>query len=402
MANKIHSLTDVSNLFKTFYGPLQEKTYNSQNVTLAKVKKTYNFTGDVKTQPVPAFRGAGFATGSLPTATASNALKMTIEAKKVYVTVQVDRESIKASMNEEGAYVKMLKKAADDATEGFMRNMSRILFGNGDGSLGQFSGSQSGTASAPVLTVTSGSWKEANWEEGDLVNVNSDSSLFEITAVAPSTREVTLSRLSGSLDLTGIGAGTHTVYVQNSKDNDPEGLKSVLDATTGSKYNVAIQRRFQAYQDPAGAAAISEDRLNKAMLTIQQRTGKTPDLIVASFVQYRKLMDIFDDKKTIEITPRDKELVGRIALKGMEYISPAGAVPIVFERFVEDDRIYLLNSDYIEIMHRPDFGWFDDEGIVFKSNHGNGSDSYSAWYGGYLQIVIIPSFHGVITGLATT
>lgn len=402
MAQKTHNLTDLSNLFKSKFGPLQEKTYNSANVVLAKVKKSYNLVGSLETRPVPAFRGAAFSTGSLPTATASNALQMTIQAKKVYATVQVDRESIKASMKEEGAYVRLLAKAADDATEGFMRNMSRILFGNGDGSLGAFSGSQAGTASAPQITITSATWKEANWEEGDLFNVNSDSSEFEITAVDPSTRLVTASRISGSLDLTAIGAGTHTIYMQKSKDNDPEGLKSVLDATSGTKYGVTIQRRFQAYQYAAASAAVSEDMLNRCVLEVQRKTGKTPDLIVASFTQYRKLLDIFDDKKQMEITPRDKELVGKIALKGIEYVSAAGSIPVVLERFVEDDRIYLLNSDYIEIMHRPDFGWFDDEGHVFSRNHATGSDSYSAWYGGYLQVVIVPTFHAVITGLATT
>jgi len=42
--------------------------------------------------------------------------------------------------------------------------------------------------------------------------------------------------------------------------------------------------------------------------------------------------------------------------------------------------------------------WFDDDGTVFLRKAGE--DVYEARYGGYLQSYIVPSFHGVLTGLA--
>jgi len=75
-----------------------------------------------------------------------------------------------------------------------------------------------------------------------------------------------------------------------------------------------------------------------------------------------------------------------------------GPIGIFPERFVEDDRIYLLNDSHIHIKHRPDFGWFDDDGTVFLRKAS--ADAYEARYGGYLQIYINPCFHGVIQGLS--
>ena len=188
--------------------------------------------------------------------------------------------------------------------------------------------------------------------------------------------------------------------MQGSEDNDPEGLKGVLDATSGSKYGVTIQRRWQAsFQNAAGGAGITPDRLNQGMLEIQRKSGKVPNLIVCSFTQYRKILNFLEDQKEYKVEPRSPELQGKVSFKGVEFMSSAGAVPIFPERFVEDDRIYLLNDNYITIHHRPGFGWFDDDGTVFLRK--SDSDAYEARYGGYMQAYIVPTFHGVITGLAT-
>ena len=48
--------------------------------------------------------------------------------------------------------------------------------------------------------------------------------------------------------------------------------------------------------------------------------------------------------------------------------------------------------------HRPDFGWFDDDGTVFLRLADE--DSYEARYGGYFENLIIPTGHGCLKNLA--
>ncbi len=391
------SLTTASNLFKTKYGKLSDNVYNSANVLLGRVKKTYEFVGDSVFIPVPQSFQGGVGSGSLPTANVADYGKALITSKKVYSVVQIDREAIKASMNDEGAFVRATKEVVQKGVESWMRNMSRILFNDGTGALGTLNANATGTASAPVAVISAATWKEANLEENDYINFGSDSSVFEILSVIPASRTINLSRISGSLDLTSAGSGL-VAYMQNSKDNDPEGLKGVLDATSGSKYNIAIARRWQATQLDAAGAGITTDRLNELMLEVQRKSGKVPNLIITSFKQYRKILNLLEDQKQYIIEPRSADLKGKISFKGLEFMSAAGAVGIFPERFCDDDRVYALNDNYIEIMHRPDFGWFDDDGTVFLRDAS--SDSYSARYGGYLQVFIIPSFHGRIVNLA--
>lgn len=393
------SLSAATNLFKIKYGKLSDNVYNSANVTLGRIKKDYSFVGKQLFVPVPMSHSGGVGSGVLPTANVANYEDALILAKKVYAVCEIERESIKASANDEGSFVRGTKHVVQKAVESYMRNASRILFGSGDGSLGTIQANATGTATAPVIIITAATWKEANWEEKDYVNCGTDSSVFEVVSVDPATRTITLSRISGSLDLTASGSGL-VVYMQNSKDNDPQGLKGVLDATTGSLYTIPVARRWMASsQVNAGGAGLTTDLMNQNMLEVQRKCGKVPNLIVTSFTQFRKLLNLLEDQKQYIIEPRSSDLKGKVSFKGVEFMSSAGAVGVFPERFVEDDRMYFLNDNYITSHHRPDFGWFEDDGTVFLRKAAD--DAYEARYGGYYQNYIVPPFHGVMTGLAT-
>lgn len=399
-------LTTASNLFKIKYGKLSENTYNSANVLLARAKKSYDFTGKRMDIAVPTSFAGGVGSGSLPTPNYAAIQDAQITAKKMYSVIQIDREAVKAASNNEGAFVELTKFSVQKGVESWMRNMSRALFNDGSGDLGVTTAAVAGgTAAAPTVEISAATWKEANFEEKDYINVDSvanpysTGNVWEISSVDPSTRTITLARISGSVDLTG-DAGAKTLIMQNSQDNDPSGLKGVLDATSGSLYGVTVSRRWQAgAQVAAGGAGLTTDLMNQVMLEIQRKCGKVPNLILTSFTQYRKLLNVLEDQKQYIVEPRSPELQGKVSFRGVEFMSSAGPVGVFSERFCEDDRMYFLNDNFIEIKHRPDFGWFDDDGTVFLRDAS--SDSYSARFGGYLDAYIVPSFHGVISGLST-
>ena len=393
------SLTAQSALFKTKFGKLSENAYNSANPILGTIKKQYDFVGEDMKVAVPTFFAGGVGSGTLPTANPASAVKATIQAKRVYATTEIEREALKASSSDEGAFVEAMKWNVQKTVEAWNRNASRILFSDGTGALGTFSGNAAGTAANPELTIVATSWVEGHWEENDYINVNSLTSVWEITEVIPATKTVKLERISGSDDLTAIGVGTHTVYMQNSKNNDPIGLKAVLGATSGTLYGVNVARRFQATQIAAGGAGISTDIMNELISKIMFKSGKAPKLIVTSYTQMRKIKNFLEDQKVYMIDPRASELKGKISWSGIEYMANGAKLAIIEDRMCPDDTMYALNTDFITSYHRPGFGWFDDDGTVFLRQ--TNSDAYGARYGGYYQNYIIPSFHGQVTGLAT-
>lgn len=392
------SLTSGTALFKTKFGKLSENAYNSANPILGTIKKQYDFVGEDYKAAVPTFFAGGVGSGSLPTANPASAVKATLNAKKVYAVTEIQREALKASMGDEGAFVEAMKWNVQKTVESWNRNASRIIFGDGTGALGTLSANATGTAAAPVGVISAATWVEGHWEENDYINFGSDASVFRIDGVNPSTRAITMTRLSGTLDLTASGSGM-IAYMQNSKDNDPIGLKGVCDATSGTLYGVTVARRFQSTQIAAGGSGISTDIMNELVSKVMFKCGKAPKLLATSYTQMRKIKNFLEDQKIYQIDPRASELKGKISWSGIEFMANGSKLAIIEDRMCPDDRMYAINTDFITAYHRPDFGWFDDDGTVFLRIAND--DAYGARYGGYYQNYIIPSFHGVVTGLST-
>lgn len=405
-AERTFSIAEASSLFKIHYDKLSMNVYNSANVLLGRCKKSFDFVGKQRHIAIPQSFAGGVGSGSLPKANTAKYAEALIESKKVYAVVEIDRETIKAAMRDEGSYVRATKEVAEKGVESFMRNMSRILFNDGTGALAEDDGttnvSGSGTDVDPYVLTLAADTKEANIEERDLINVNGESTTLEILEFDPDTLEIQLVGTSAALAAaTGVSPLSGTLYMQGSKDNDPEGLKGVLDATAGSKYSIPIQRRWKATQVDASAAAISTDLMNSVMLKVEKRTGKVPNLIITSYKQFQKLLALQEDQKRYPIPNRAgiKDKNGEVlSFSGVQFMSTSGPIPVVPERFCEDDRMYFLNDNHIHIYHRPDFGWFDDDGTVFLRKAD--ADEYEARYGGYLQVYINPNFHGVLSNLA--
>ena len=393
-------------LFKVNYYKKSENMYNSANVLLGRIKKKYDFTGRQRFCATPLSYSGGVGSGTLPTAGVATYSDALITSKKVYAVCQIEREAIKASANDKGAFVRATKEVVQKCVESYMRNASRILFGSGDGSLGtgdtlvNVAGDGLSVATAYTFTISAATFKEANWEENDIVQIDTaaDGDLT-VVAVDAANRLISVTGSSTILGLdTGLSGLAEVVYMQGSKNSDPAGLKGVLDATNGTQFNISVARRWQATQVDATGNPVTETMMNQVMLEVERKFGKAPNLIVCSYLQYRKIMEIMDSQKQYNISPRDKELKGKVSFSGLEFMSTRGPIGIFPERFCEDDRIYFLNDNFIECHHRPGFGWFDDDGTVFLRK--DGIDEYEARYGGYYENFITPTAHGVLSDLS--
>jgi len=340
--------------------------------------------------------------GSLPESCPADYADVTITSKKVYATDKVDRETILASLGTEAAFVQAMAECIKKVVEADKWNHSRILFGNSDGSLGTIgtNGVTDNGSGDYDIVISAATWKEANWEENMFVNFGTGTDKFVINDVDPDTRTIGIQRQSGG---SNVPTAADVVYMQGSKDNDPYGLKDVLDATTGTYYNVKISRKWKAYQR-AVTVGISTPIMNKAMLQIEKKTGLVPDIIVTSCVQFEKILNFLEDQKRYsmaELAPKAANLKGRVSFKGVEFMSANGPVKIFWDRFCEDDRMYFLNSEHITYHRRPRSGWVKDDIGGNGYLRVAGEDAFEARFATYGQIFIAPTFHGVVTGLTT-
>lgn len=400
MSGEPFSIANVNALFKEKYGKLSENVYNSANVMLARQRKLYDFTGKQYFVPVPTSFAGGVGSGTLPRANHSDVQDALLFAKKVYARAMIDREAMKAASNDEGAFVRATKWKVQKSVESYMRNASRILFGTGDGLLGTIDagGVVDNGGGNYTLTISATSWLEANWEEQDYVNIGTGSTdLFEVESVDPAATAITVQRITGAT----VPAAADDIFMQGSENNDPQGFRGVFDfsvAAAGSLYGVPYSRRWSSTVVDKGGAGLTLDMMNEIMLEVERKSGKVPNLIVCSYTQYRKVLNLLESQKEYRVVPRMADLKGKISFNGVEFMSNAGAVPVFPERFMKPDEIYFINDNFMDCHHRPGFGWFDDDGTVLL--RAADLDEYEARYGGYYENYIVPSFHGALRNLA--
>ena len=417
--------------FKRFYGPLSDNLFNSMNVLHGRIRRDFNnFVGD-EYRPANrlSFQG-GFGAGRLPRAGGKRAKQAVVKTKKLYQRVSLDRESIKASMGDKGAFVRATKESIRGAVESYTRNCSRILFGDGTGILGRSdatAASGAGTAASPFVVRIAKAGvapaPDANFEEEDLIQlVNGlnatdneggvmNNQLLRVHRVDASNAGYLEVRLVATDD-TGAGSAANPLAagalpatagfcMQGSYMNEPLGLRGTVEhGNTGSLYGIDIQRRWSSYQNDAGGA-LNFNGIRESVLDIHKRFGKVGKIIVTSYEQYNNLLELLGENgKRYEIqarTMKSKTLQAKTSFSGISLMTEAGEVGIFFERFCPADRLYIINDDYIKVPTRPGHGWFNDDGRILLREQD--SDSYEGRYGGYWNNYIVPTAHGVMTGL---
>lgn len=414
------NLADQTELFKINYYKKSENMYNSENVLQGRIKKKYDFTGKQKLVATPLSFSGGVGSGTLPKANAGQYGNAIITSKKVYARAEIEREAIKASANDAGAFVQATKETVQKTVESYMRNCSRILFGDGSGILGRGDGATTVVAIAGGYRVAMDlagftPFNDASFEEKDFVQVvstmnagNNRAGTAEATLLEISAVDVTL----GTVDLLGFsvvltalaGAGplptTSGIVMQGSYLNDPVGLKAVIELGdtdgAGNIYGIPYQRRWSALVVDAGLKGVTTDLMNRVMLQIEKRAGKVPKMIMTSYEQQQNILALLEDQKVYNLPNRNVK--GALSFSGVEFMSTRGPVGIFVDRFCPKDQIFFLNDERIECHHRPGFGWFDDDGTVFLRLAND--DSYEARYGGYYENFIVPTGHGLLKNLA--
>lgn len=421
-----YDASNEANLMKVKYGKLIDKQFNQANVLFGRMKVKKDFVGSQIERPIIQSIGGGVSAGSLPTANESKTAKATITSKKLYAVARIDRETKAAAKTDEGSFVRMTAFPVKAATQAFNRNIERQLIRNDVAGAGKLitGAADSGTPPSDVSGAgTSGdpyvisfdkasTYSAGNFEAieiGDIVHVNSETTELEVVDMS-----VTLSGgyATGTVSVVGTSARlavladaccplpfiqTDSLYMQQSKDNELFGLQGILSATSGSLYGVSVGRRWQAYQKDA-SAAISTDLLNDLIINVKRQCGVAPKMILMGYHQYIKFLNLLEDQKTYNLPARDKKFKGQVSFSAIEYLGPEGKIPVLLSRFMDDDKVYALNEDHIEMCLRPGgFEWFSDDGSVFLRET---TDSYEARYGGYGQVFVNPHFQGYLYNLS--
>lgn len=388
------TLTSADNALKSVYlGVVANQLNVNANPLLGKIKQsTQDVWGKeiIKLAPygINGGIGAGDETDQLPTPAGNNYAQFKSTLKNLYGRIELSDKAIRASNHNSGAFVNLLNDEMEGLIKASSFNFGRMLFGDGSGLLAT-------VVSVSNTTVTCNSVK--NMIEGMVVDFYNGqakvagASGYRITYVDRVNKTITLNFSSTEAANITEGFG---IYVQNSKGYEITGLGALFNenATTLYGLNKAEYPWLKPFVSNT-ESEISDSLIQGAIDYLEEASGSNVNFIACSsgvrrcyqeyLGAYRRNIDVMD-------------LAG--GYKAITY----NGIPVVADRFVPDNTMYLLNTDDFVLHQLCDWKWLEGEdGRVLKQNAG--FPTYSATLVKYADLICDrPCGQAMITNIKNT
>lgn len=396
------TLQTADNALKEVYlGVVADQLNTSVNPLLAKINQT---TSDVWGKEIRKMApyginggiGAGDEDGSLPTAAGNNYAQFVLELKNLYGRIEISDKAIRASQNSAGSFVNLLNAEMEGLIKASTFNFGRMLFGDGTGILATISTND--TSSVTVDTTR-------NLIEGMVVDIvnKADGTVNtvagrRITSIDRANKKVTLSGsalTSEAFKPSTSQTNTYALCVQGSYGKEITGLGAIFKSS-GSLYG--LNRSTYNWMVPyisnianeSTMTAISDVAMQKAIDELDEVAGSKVDFIVCSAGVKRNYQEYLNSyRSNVDVM----DLAG-----GYKAISYNG-IPLVSDKFVKPNTMYLLNTKEFNLHQLCDWQWLEGEdGRVIKQIQGK--PTYSATLVKYADIICDhPAGQAMIEGI---
>lgn len=368
------TLESAENALKTVYlGVVSNQLNDSANPLLTKIAQT---TSDVWGNEIRKLApyglnggvGAGTENGDLPKPYQNNYVKFVSELKNLYGTINISDKAMRASSHSAGAFVNLLNSEMEGLIKASSFNFGRMLYGDGSGKLATVS--VAGTAKDEV-TVDS----VKNLMEGmvcDLYASGSKTATVRIAYVDRANKKVKF-----EAELSAAPAKDTELYVQGSKGNELTGLGAIF-GTGNTLYGVdKTKYKWMCPYTKTGVTAVSDENIQEAIDYLEEVTGSMVDFVACSSDikrAYQKYLNTY--RRNVDVM----ELNG-----GFKAITFNG-IPVVSDRFIEDNTMYLLNTKEFALHQLCDWNWLEGEnGKIIKQDAGK--PSYTATLVKYADLI---------------
>ncbi len=358
------TLKTAENALKTVYlGVVANQLNVNANPLLGKIKQSSTDVWGKEIRKLAPYGinggiGAGTEEGKLPTAAGNNYVQFVSELKNLYGTIEISDKAIRASQNNAGAFVNLLNAEMEGLIKASSFNFSRMLYGDGSGVLCSIPDVNVGTGEIYVDSVK-------NLMEGMVVQLYDGSSALvsdETARIVFIDRAKKIIKLDHTFD-SSIETATDKFVVQNSLNNEITGLGKIFDTTATTLYGV--DKTKHNWLNPyvkTSVGTISDSVMQEAIDTLDEVTGSTVDFITCSSKVKRLYQEYLASfRRNIDIM----ELAG--GYKAMSY----NGIPVVSDRFIADDTMYLLNTKDFTLHQLCDWQWLEGEdGRIIRQTTG--------------------------------
>ena len=392
------TLTSATNALKSVYlGVVSEQLNTNANPLLSKIKQTSKDVYGKEIIKLAPFGinggiGAGSETGILPKAQGHDFLQYKTGLKNLYGSIEISDKAIRASQNSAGAFVDLLNDEMESLIKASAFNLGRMLYGDGSGVIAKCVETED---SMPTFDSV------RNFIEGMVVDIyDEDGNKIEnlagikVTFVDRINKKVAFS--TNYIAELVVGC---FVYVAGSKDMEITGLGKIFDKTEKNKVLYGIDRTLYPWMYPYlntnndVETEIDDIMLQSAINCLEEESGSEVDFIsCAGDVRraYQQYLSAY--RRNVDVM----NLAG-----GQKAISFNG-IPVVYDRFVADGEMYLLNTKDFAIHQLCDWEWLEgDNGRIIRQ--AENKPVYTATLVKYAELICDkPNGQAKITNIAST
>lgn len=380
----------ADNALKSFYlDAVSDALDTSVNPLLAQIKKSSSdVTGkDVRKlvrYGVNGGIGAGTEAGNLPTAGGNNYVQFVSTLKNLYGTIEISDKAIRASANNEGAFVDLLNDEMNALIRSSSFNFGRMLYGDGSGVIAKVTAVEGNTVTLDTVVGVA---------EGMIVDFYDGSAVLAaarsrtVLAVDRENKTVRIDGASMTESTLPVGSG---VALQHSYGCEITGLAAIF---SDSETLYGVDRASHPFLKPyvlTEVGGIDEAVLQHAIDKIEENSGSRVNFIVCSWGVKRALANYYAQLRSY---PPTTEIKG-----GYKAMSVNG-IPVVADRFCPEGTMYLLNTDDFRLHQLCDWQWLEGEdGKILKQIAGK--PVYSATLVKYAELICERPFgQGMLTGI---
>lgn len=356
------TLTTADNALKTIYlGVIGNQLNIGANPLLTKIKQTTNNVYGNEIRKATSFGMAGGVTagtedGALPGAYSKGYEQFVLTLKNLYGTIEISDKAIRSSQNSAGAFVNLLNEEMESLIKSSTFNLGRMLYGDGSGIIGEIDGEAEEGAYGLTLKSVKNIMERLACRVVTGENAYADYKPYIIKNIDRDTRAVQFDRVLDG-EFTGMKLAT-----LNGLNNEITGLEKII-GTKGELYG--INRTNNAWMKSSikdNVGQLTETVMQTMVDRIEETTGGEIDFIAcSSSVRRAYQQELSTYRRNVDVM----NLQG-----GFKALSFNG-IPVVADRFVPDDTMYLLNTKDFELCQLCDWQWLEDnEGKVIRQKEG--------------------------------
>lgn len=376
--------TTLSSILKEDYLPPIQAQFNQKKLLLRKLKRNRrDVGGEGALIPIMGERthsyGSRAESGTLPSAS-SNSYTQSVQPMKFhYAKIKVTGPSLTVARKDKYAFARTLNAEISGATEGFINDFNRQLYGNGSGILTKCG--VTSDANTVVLDTTDGDLGHGTryLQPGMTVDIKTMSTGADQTNGAGIVID-SIDESAGTFAFTGTSvttAATHAVYVVDnvtagSAAHEAMGISGIISARNPSSIGATAPANLQGLTIAAAPfwkasvlsassnRDISLELMHDLLIDIDKKSGLGDgiDFFVTTHEVWKNYGLLLTPDRRYAGTPDKWD-------GGFKYLTFDG-IPVYFDKDCPGNRVFAVNTDHLTLYEEAPVQWDETDGALLK------------------------------------